>query len=428
MKKIVTFGLLFLVASMIFSMPAQIYADPGLDSLVRITTQARDHIRFQLSNISEPSSEIKRLYEHGVSETELVISAAEQGDAKTAKTHFLPAMQAFKEVGRLVNEQRTIAQVTLSDSTDTRFGIKPVIDRMERYADRLKVIAEKNQVDVDFTALDELIATAKQNYNDNNLDEAKRTIEIIESVTLDIYNILKEDANQKKILRAKGFAEKHIQRITILIEQTKDLGMSENITKNLEQSQLKLIQASDPRQIAKHTKIIISIKNQVDESKTNRINAIIDQLETKLVTLSSNENIDVIQLDKAKTMFGELKVLISEGNLNDGLKVYHSLKSLIKNIENSIRTDAGAIPERKTVESLSDSKSERIKIIIQKLGNDLKNLEEKAENHRAAQFWIKNSYSLLRQAQSDIDDSPEDALKKISQVEKILERLHKILE
>jgi len=108
---------------------------------------------------------------------------------------------------------------------------------MERYADRLKVIAEKNQVDVDFTALDELMATAKQNYNDNNLDEAKRTIEIIESVTLDIYNILKEDANQKKILRAKGFAEKHIQRINILIIQAKDLGMSENVTKNLELSQ-----------------------------------------------------------------------------------------------------------------------------------------------------------------------------------------------
>jgi hypothetical protein len=192
MKKIATFGLLFLVSSMIFSMPAQIYADPGLDSLVRITTQARDHIRFQLSDISEPSSEIKRLY---VSETELVISAVEQGDAKTAKTHFLPAMQAFKEVGRLVNEQRTIAQVTLSDSTDTRFGIKPVIDRMERYADRLKGIAEKNQVDVDFTALDELIATAKQNYNDNNLDEVKRTIEIIESLTLDIYNILNASPN-----------------------------------------------------------------------------------------------------------------------------------------------------------------------------------------------------------------------------------------
>jgi len=365
MKKIVTFGLLFLVTSMIFSMPAQVYADPGLDSLVRITTQARDHIRFQLSNISEPSSEIKRLYEHGVSETELVISAVEQEDAKTAKTHFLPAMQAFKEVGRLINEQRTIAQITLSDSIDTRFGIKPVIDRMERYADRLKGIAEKNQVDVDFTILDELIATAKQNYNNNNLDEAKRTIEIIESLTLDIYNILKEDANQKKILRAKGFAEKHIQRITILIEQTKDLGMSENITKNLEQSQLKLIQASDPKQIAKHTKIIISMKNQVNESKTSRINAIINQLETKLITLSSNENIDVIQLDKAKTMLGELKVLISERNLDDGLKVYRSLKSLIKNIENSIRTDAGAIPERKTVESLSDSKSERIKTIIQ---------------------------------------------------------------
>jgi len=428
MKKIVTFGLLFLVTSMIFSMPAQIYADPGLDSLVRITTQARDHIRFQLSNISEPSSEIKRLYEHGVSETELVISAVEQGDAKTAKTHFLPAMQAFKEVGRLVNEQRTIAQVTLSDSTDTRFGIKPVIDRMERYADRLEAIAEKNQVDIDFTVLDELIITAKQNYNDNNLDEAKRTIEIIESVTLDIYNILKEDANQKKIIRAKGFAEKYIQRITILIEQTKDLDMSENVTKNLEQSQLKLIQASDPKQIAKHTKIIISIKNQVDESKANRINAIINQLETKLITLSSNENIDAVQLDKAKTMFVELKVLISEGNLNDGLKVYRSLKSLIKNIENPIRTDAATIPERKTIESLSDSKSERIKTIIQKLENELKNLEEKAENHRAAQFWIKNSYSLLKQAQSDIDNSPEDALKKISQIEKILERLYKILE
>src|SRR3989344_5430083 len=226
-------------------------------------------------------------------------------------------MKIFKEIGQQISQVRPVAERALAQDTNTQYGIKPVIDRMEKYVDRLKGIAEKNGVEIDFQALDELITTAKNNYNSGDLGSAEKNIGILESLTLDVYNVLKDNADQKKIMQAK------------------DLGLSENITKNLEQSRLQLIKASNSSQIVKQTRIIITLKNQFDESKANRIDAIINDLEAKLDKLSTSKRIDTAKLDKAKSMLDELKILISKGNLEDAFKLFNTLNVFINDIENT---------------------------------------------------------------------------------------------
>ncbi|MEK6966685.1 MAG: hypothetical protein AABW62_04575, partial [Thermoproteota archaeon] len=268
--------------------------------------------------------------------------------------------------------------------------------------------------------------TARNNYNSGDLGSAEKTIGILESLTLDVYNALKDNADQKKAMRAKDFAEKQIQRVDILIVQAKDLGLSENITKNLEQSRLQLIKASNSSQIAKQTKIIITLKNQFDESKANRIDAIIKNLEAKLDKLSTSKRIDTAKLDKAKSMLDELKILISKGNLEDAFKLFNTLNNFISDIENT-KIDKNEVNSLRA-ESLSESKTERIKLKIQQLENELHDLAAKADKNAAAKRWIKNSLSLLEQAKSQADDSPKDALNKISEVEKTLKKLYRMLQ
>jgi len=418
--------MLFLIASLLGTISTHAYAESETESLVRLAMQARDHIKSELSNTESVPDEIKKLYEQGSAEIDALNNAAKEENTEEARAHFLAAMRIFKEIGQQISQARPVAELALAQDTNTQYGIKPVIDRMEKYVDRLKGIAEKNGVEIDFQALDELITTARNNYNSGDLGSAEKTINILESLTLDVYNVLKDNADQKKAMRAKDFAEKQIQRVDILIVQAKDLGLSENITKNLEQSRLQLIKASNSSQIAKQTKIIITLKNQFDESKANRIDAIIKNLEAKLDKLSTSKRIDTVKLDKAKSMLGELKILISKGNLEDAFKLFNTLNNFINDIENT-KIDKNEVNSLRA-ESLSESKTERIKLKIQQLENELHDLAAKADKNAAAKRWIKNSFSLLEQAKSQADDSPKDALNKISEVEKTLKKLYRMLQ
>ncbi len=418
--------MLFLIASLLGTISTYAYAESETESLVRLAMQARDHIKLELSNTESVPNEIKKLYEQGSAEIDALNNAAKEENAEEARTHFLAAMKIFKEIGQQISQVRPVAERALAQDTNTQYGIKPVIDRMEKYVDRLKGIAEKNGVEIDFQTLDELIITAKNNYNSGDLGSAEKTIGILESLTLDVYNVLKDNADQKKTVRAKDFAEKQIQRVDTLIVQAKDLGLSENITKNLEQSRLQLIKASNSSQIVKQTRIIITLKNQFDESKANRIDAIINDLEAKLDKLSTSKRIDTAKLDKAKSMLDELKILISKGNLEDAFKLFNTLNVFINDIENT-KIDKNEANSLRS-ESLSESKTERIKLKIQQLENELHDLAAKAEKNAAAKRWIKNSLSLLEQAKSQADDSPKDALNKISEVEKTLKKLYRMLQ
>ena len=418
--------MLFLIASLLGTISTYAYAESETESLVRLATQARDHIKLELSNTESISDEIKKLYEQGSAEIDALNNAAKEENAEEARTHFLAAMKIFKEIGQQISQVRPVAERALAQDTNTQYGIKPVIDRMEKYVDRLKGIAEKNGVEIDFQTLDELIITAKNNYNSGDLGSAEKNIGILESLTLDVYNVLKDNADQKKTMRAKDFAEKQIQRVDTLIVQARDLGLSENITKNLEQSRLQLIKASNSSQIVKQTRIIITLKNQFDESKANRIDAIINDLEAKLDKLSTSKRIDTAKLDKAKSMLDELKILISKGNLEDAFKLFNTLNVFINDIENT-KIDKNEVNSLRS-ESLSESKTERIKLKIQQLENELHDLTAKAEKNAAAKRWLKNSFSLLEQAKSQADDSPKDALNKISEVEKTLKKLYRMLQ
>ncbi len=418
-----TYVLLFLTAVLIGTITTTAYAESEAESLVRLAMQARDHIKSQLSNTAVPD-EIKKLYEQGSAEIDALTTAAKEENVEEARIHFLAAMKIFKEIGQQISQARQAAEIALAQDTDTQYGVKPVIDRMERYVDRLKEIAKRNGVEIDFQTLDGLITTAKNHYNKGDLESAEKTIDVLESLTLDVYNTLKNDADQKKTSRVKNFTEKQIQQIDALIVQAKDLGLSENITRNLEQSKLQLINAANSSQVVTQTKLIITIKNQFDESKTSRIDAIINNLEAKLDKLSTSKRVDTTKLDKAKGMFGELKALISKGDLENALKLFNTLNSMVNDIENSTRSEANS----QRAEPLSDSKVERIKLKIKQLEDELHRLEAKADKNAAAKRWIKNSLSLLEQAKSQAEKSPNDALNKISEVEKTLKKLYRMLQ
>ena len=107
--KILSFVLLALVGTMVLGLPLQSYAEPQLDILLNIATQARDNLGVTISQTSNVTNEITQLYKQGSDETDQLATAVNQQDATAAKQHFLAAMKFFKETNDKINSLNTTA-------------------------------------------------------------------------------------------------------------------------------------------------------------------------------------------------------------------------------------------------------------------------------------------------------------------------------
>ena len=159
---------------------------------------------------------------------------------------------------------------------------------------------------------------------------------------------------QNKISRAKVLAEKHIQKINILILQAKELGLEDSVSK-LEQSKLNLISSNSTSQIKQNVKIIIVLNNTIQKSKVAALEEVelvklqlsqkqkfslqIAQLETKLNVLGSDahgNNVAIYYLDKAASLVKSAKLDL-DNSLNDVPKQIKQIQSIILKIERALQ-------------------------------------------------------------------------------------------
>ena len=191
--------LLVLVGSMILtSISSQVYADPQLDSLLRIANQARDNIKIRLSQLPTIPHEIAKLYKEGSAETNALAQSVAQGDVTSARQHFLAAMKVFREISSKISDTVTVDPVR----PDCIPRMKEAIDRIMMAGESLKALTTKNNVNIDFTEFDNLIYSAKQHLDAKNCAEVTKALELAKQFLLDA---------QKKILNNKGTRPKVAQ-------------------------------------------------------------------------------------------------------------------------------------------------------------------------------------------------------------------------
>ena len=421
-RKISSLALLVLVASMIVgSIPNYVYATSQSDSLIRIATQARDQIKIQLDKIEDISDDLQSKFDEGSTQVDFLIQVVEQDDDATARQHFLSAMKIFNKISREMSGQPT-PEATLSARPAS--NITNEIDRLERYIDRLKEIATKNNVSYDFSEIDELIISAKNAISEGNSDAAYTKTKKIKQATIQVNQVLKDKTKQSTTDRAKTFAGKHLVELDKLITQAQEIGVSQTTLDRLIQARQNLDNASNVEHIIQQVKHIISVTEQYEETKVQRIKSRINHLEDNLDQLSKTS--DTSEYEKAKTMLEELKRLVSDNKLKDAIRMLHSLNNLINDIEKTSRSEEKKASRDVKVEqtkSLADSKEERIKSKIQNLETELNQLAEKVKNP-AGKRWLESAFSLIEDAKSQLDDNPDEALKNINKVQQLLKRIH----
>lgn len=263
-----------LVGTLILNGPIQSYADPQLDTLVNIATQARNSLNISISQIPNISTKITSLYTQGSYETDALSQAANKQDIVSAKQHFLAAMNFFK----MTNDE--INSLNATETSDQQhvyvMQLQSEVTRLEKITETLQTVAITNHIDFNFTQLNTSIQQAKQNLDAGNIDAASKSIDSANQLIIDAHQYISESAQQMTNSRAKDFTEKQVEKYD----------SDENTTKNF----------------------TASVSN---------------------VTVSTTGS-NLTSAENQGEMVAKLKKFVSEGNVDEALKVIKTLDAYQK--------------------------------------------------------------------------------------------------
>ena len=328
MKKITFFILLILVSSMVLggmTNTAQAQTDPSI--LLKIAKHAQKQLESQINQDS--SDKTKQLFKEGIQQINALEESLRNNDTDSAKKYFLSAMKIFKEIShQLTNSQSSQAEMaTLKTTVED-----PSADllRMQEYVDNLKTIAKKYSTSIDFSELDDLFVTAKKQIIDKQFDDALQTISKIKQITMDFNNEIREHASQQEQSRAKEYAQKYLEQLDRLIENAKNQGLSEDIIQKLETARENLSSATDPHEIIKQIRKIISIKEQFELTKNDRLESRVMQVEKILLKLSNSDKLNQVDLEDAKKTLQTIKRHLAQGEFETANELLRSLVTLLE--------------------------------------------------------------------------------------------------
>ncbi len=265
--------LLTLVGTLTVSGPIQSFADPQLDTLVNIATQARNNLNVDISQINNAPDEITNLYHQGSNETDALTNASHEQNITSARQHFLSAMKFFKATNDKINSLNT-SQIN-DQSRTLVIELQSEITRMEKIEERLRTVALTNNANFDFSQFDQLIQKAKQDLDNGKLNDTSKSIEILNQIMDEAHQSLADIADQKTTDRARDFVEKQIETLN----ETGDLDLSQNN---------------------------VSVTPNIANASTLNDNMTFEKNPTGMIV--------------------KMKKLISEGNVDEGLKLMKSLK------------------------------------------------------------------------------------------------------
>lgn len=266
MNKFTSSFLILLIAStVILSVPVNVHATSELDSLVKICENTRKHVKSDIAKLSPIPDDIIKLYTIADKETKDLIYAVEKNDSSSSKQHFISAMNAFKKI-RIIMSQIESNQTQLESLPDQHL----ILDRYKQNIENLKKMSNKLNANIDFSQIDKLMLLAYQNDNDGKSAQNEQLIDKIALEGLTIYKQLHKISEHNKLLRAKIFAQKYVEKLDNLILQAKQIG-SEQSAQKFEETKLNLISANSTKQITKNIRFIIILNNQFNDLKDSQL-------------------------------------------------------------------------------------------------------------------------------------------------------------
>ncbi len=333
-----TVGTLMLVASVVLIvMTGNAYAIDDPVILLEIAKRAQEQI---LSQISDDSPDkVKGLFKEGTQQVDALEEALRDNDVSSAEEYFLSAMKTFKEISKYqtVNtlSYKVADDITASyqDATLDNWDPSNDLQRLQAHVENLKMIAEKYDNEIDFSELDELFARAQQQISDQQQVQAFETFDEIEEIIEDVKKRLQEYASQQESQRALEYAQKYLEQLDRLIENSKNQGISDDIIKRLETAKEELALADKPRQVVEEIRKIIVLKDKFDLTEHDTLESRILQIEKTLSRLSET---DEEGLAAPRDMLKDIKQKLNDGEFEIADELLGELLDQLAEIERSL--------------------------------------------------------------------------------------------
>jgi hypothetical protein len=250
--KILAIIILSLVGTLMLNVPIQSYADSQFDSMINIAIQARNNIKINISQITNVPIEIIKMYKQGSDETDALTKAVNQKNITSAKLHFLSAMKFFKYTNDKIN---SLNKTQVNDQQETNMiKLQSEIIRLKNSGEQLRTVAIINHANFNSIQFDQLIQKAKQDLDKGKVDDALKSIKILNQSVIDTHNSFVTLAQKTANYRAKDFAEKQIETLN----KKEDLSISKNKiipNKNFEIEQQSKVKNKNPQNILKNNQV-----------------------------------------------------------------------------------------------------------------------------------------------------------------------------
>jgi len=332
MKSISIFLFLIITTTLVLgSTVNSIYAQDNPSILIKIGKRAYDQIQNQITD--KTPSEIKSLFVEGEKEFEALENSLSNNDLTSAKEHFLSAMKIFSEVSRqLASHQSSNNEIKTSQTTQNNPTNELL--RMYSYVSNLKTIAQKHNSSIDFSSIDQLFVTAKNEIQNHQYDEATQSIKEIKQTIVEINESLRKEASQQEQTRAQSFAQKYVIQLDRLIDHALSTGQSEEIIQKLESSKESLLLASSPSEIIKEVRNIMLIQQQYELSENKLLGLRISQLEITISDLSESDKLDPDSQQEFSRTIQTIKDLTSKSEFESASELIKSLTILVNQFQN----------------------------------------------------------------------------------------------
>ena len=339
MKTIATFGLLVLVGSMVLGgMTSSVYAQDDPAILIKLAKRAQNQIDNQIS--SDSPDKIKELFREGSGHVDALEKALRSDNIESAKEHFLSAMKIFKEISRhLATSDRASDATPHAESTAAQSYVRDPsndLKRLQVYVNSLKNIAKKHDASIDFSAIDRLFAEARKQISDHQYELASKTLHEIKATIVEINKELREKASTQESQRAKAYAQKYLEQLDRLIEHAKKQGVSAEIIEKLETARENLSSADNPKEIVKEIRKIMSLKDQFELTKNDRLESRVIQVEKTLSRISQADGVDPDDIADARDTLQTIKRYISDGEIDAANELLSDLAKQLREIKNSL--------------------------------------------------------------------------------------------
>jgi flagellin-specific chaperone FliS len=332
MKILTTFALLILVISMVFGgVTSTVFAQDDPTILLKIAKRTQEQIRNQISDDS--SDNVKRLFEEGVQKVSALEKALTNDDISSAKEYFLSAMKIFTEISKqsTSSDTKTESNSMRSDAKDPSNDLQ----RLQVYVTSLKTIAKKYNTSIDFSNLDELFSKARQEISDHQFALALETLSKIKEKIVELNKELREEASKQESQRAKEYAQQYLEQLDRLIENAKNQGVADEIIEKLETAKENLSLADDKNEIIDQIRKIISIKDQFELTKNDRLESRVLQLEKTISRLSQIDGINQDDLKNATDTIQIIKRYLYDGKFETANDLLRDLAKQLEEIKNS---------------------------------------------------------------------------------------------